>query len=217
MPLVYKVASTMIRRLPSTVAFEDLVSAGLVGLADALNHYEPARASTFRGYAEYRIRGEIIDELRRRDLLSRDARSATKRISQAEQELASKLGREADAEEVALTLGISVEDYSAVRSRLMGLRQVSTEDIDTELSHEGPDPYESAYFEEAKEQLAEEIQRLPRKQSLVLWLYYYEELPLRKIAEILGVTPPRICQIRSEALDRLRNSLTQADRVAAAA
>ncbi len=214
-PLVYKIAAKIARRLPRHVALDDLVSAGMLGLAIALKRFDPSRADRFLGYAEYRIRGEILDELRRRDLLSRDARVASKKLQQTIQDLSARLGREAQSEEVAQRLGISLEYFNTLQQRLINKRSVSTEDLETELSQEGKDPYEETFLQETRAVLAQAIESLPKQQSLVLWLYYYEELPLKEIAEILGVTSSRVCQIRAEAVEKIRTLLLKSEKLAA--
>lgn len=203
LPLVHKVATKIARRLPLHVGYDDLVGAGMLGLTAALNRFDPRRAHRFSGYAEYRIRGEILDDLRRRDLLSRDARLESKRARQAQDDLNGRLGREALPEEVACCLGLSLEQYAQLQQQMVCTRTVSTEDV--EIAQHSPDPVDEIYRKEAKVRLATAIQELPRTQRLVLWLYYYEELPLREIAEVLNVTPSRVCQIRSEAVARLRS------------
>lgn len=208
-PLVHKVASHIARRLPPHVSLDDLIGAGLLGLAAALNRFDPSRARKFKGYAEYRIRGEILDELRRRDILSRDARLQSKRAQRAIQELNGKLGREALPEEIACQLGVSLESYCGFHQQLLNLRTVSSDEMEICLPHEGRDPYESVYWQEARNKLARAIERLPRQKRLVLWLYYYEELPLQEIAELLDVTSSRVCQIRTEAIQKLRNFLEE--------
>lgn len=214
-PLVIKIAAQMARRIPPQVSFDDLLGAGLLGLAAALNRFDLGRVETFKSYAEHRIRGEILDELRRRDLLSRDARTEVKKIALATHELNNVLGREAQPEEVALQLGISVDHLRQAQQRALHVNTVSTEDIDYELAQNTNDPFKEAFLSEARARLAEQIKMLPGQQSLVLWLYYYEELPLREIAEILEVTPSRICQIRSAAISRLRFMLQDEACVAA--
>jgi RNA polymerase sigma factor FliA len=207
LPLVHKVATQISRRVPPHISYDDLAAAGMLGLAAALTRFDPARADKFQGYAEYRIRGEILDELRRRDTLSRDARLESKRLQQAADDLSSRLGREAHSTEVAARLGISVEQYGHLQQQAACSKTVSTDDLETSLPSDAPDPIEQIFRKQAKASLARGIHQLPEKQRLVLWLYYYEELPLREIAEVLGVTTSRVCQIRSEAVVRLRGTL----------
>jgi len=213
MPLVHEVAAQVARRVPSHVMLDDLVGAGMLGLAGALTRFDPERANTFKGYAEFRIRGAIMDELRRRDIMSRDARIESKKLQRSVQQLNAELGREAEDDEVADYLGVSIEAYRGMQFRLKSARMVSAECL--EIVDNSSDPQGDLINEQTRERLANAIRALPKRQATVLWLYYYEELPLREIADKLGVTPSRICQIRTEAVDRLRRQMEQDERLAA--
>jgi len=196
------------------VGLDDLVGAGMLGLAGALTRYDEERSDTFKGYAEFRIRGAILDDLRRRDIMSRDARIESKRLQKSIDELSAKLGHRAEADEIVEHLGVTMDDYRAMQLRLNGARLVSTDAL--ELADHDESPLEKVEKREARARLIEGIKELPERLRLVLWLYYYEEKPLRSIADMLGVTSSRVCQIRSEAVDRLRAEVQAADAVAAA-
>lgn len=213
MPLVHEVAAQVARRLPSHVALDDLVGAGLLGLAGALTRFDPERAETFKGYAEFRIRGEMMDELRRRDIMSREARIESKKLQRTMHQLSGELGRDANDDEVAGRLGVSLEDYRGVQVRLASARMVSADDL--ELASEQPGVEAELTQHETRARLAEAIEELPERQRQVLWLYYYEELPLRDIADLLSVSPSRVCQIRSEAVERLRAAVERRAALAA--
>jgi len=202
MPLVHDVAAQIARRVPMHVGLDELAAAGALGLAGALTRFDPDRAETFRGYAESRIRGAIMDELRHRDIMSRDARIESKKLQRSVEQLCAARGREVADDEVAEHLGVDLESYWALQLRLKSARMVSAEAL--ELLDEAANPYEQVCESEARQLLAECIRALPERQALVLWLYYYEELPLREIADLLGVTPSRVCQLRSEAVEQLR-------------
>jgi RNA polymerase sigma factor for flagellar operon FliA len=202
-PLVHEVAARIARRLPSYVRMEDLVGAGMLGLASALSRYDHRRAETFRSYAEFRIRGEIIDELRRRDLLTRDAREGHKRLQRASSAVAQQLGREPDDDQVAEHLEMPLHAYHALQQRCVNARFVPADDV--ELSDETT-PADLIARREALANLVAAIEKLPERSRLALWLYYVEELPLREIGELLGVTPSRVCQLRTEAVQRLRRT-----------
>jgi RNA polymerase sigma factor for flagellar operon FliA len=208
LPLVYQVAAQIARRIPSHIMMDDLVGAGMLGLAGALTRFDPEQSMTFRGYAEFRIRGEILDELRRRDTMSRDNRIERKRIQQTAVKLSAELGREALDEEMAEHLGLSLDDYWTRQRRLDEARHVSADYV--EIADQGEDPFQVVDGQEMRDQLAHAIERLPRRQRTVLWLYYYEDLPLREIADLLAVSSSRICQIRAEACERLRKTLEEA-------
>ena len=207
LPLVHEVAAQVARRVPSHVLLDDLVGAGMLGLAGALTRFDPERADTFKGYAEFRIRGAIMDDLRRRDIMSRDARIESKKLQRSVQQLSGELGREAEDDEVAKYLGVTMETFRSMQLRLKSARMVSADAL--ELVYDGANAYDNLWEYQMREQLVEGIQGLPKRQSLVLWLYYYEELPLREIADMLGVTPSRVCQIRTEAVERLRKQVEQ--------
>jgi RNA polymerase sigma factor FliA len=206
LPLVYQVAGQIARRVPAHIMLDDLVGAGMLGLATALTRFDPEQSETFKGYAEFRIRGEILDELRRRDTLSRDSRVEAKQIQESERKLSSEFGRKATAEEVSEHLGISLESYWSRAQRTDNARTLSTEGLDF-ADESVTSPFESLNDFQMREQLATAIEELPQRQRLVLWLYYFEELPLREIADLLSVSSSRVCQIRSEACERLRQTL----------
>lgn len=204
-PLVHDVAGQVARRVPAHVMLDDLIGAGMLGLATALTRYEPARSDTFKGYAEFRIRGAIMDELRRRDIMSREARIESKKLQRTIQQLNSDLGRQADDDEIADYLDVSLETYRAMQLRFSAARMVSADALD--LATEDASPLDSLDGSETRDRLADGLKQLPKRQALVLWLYYYEELPLREIADRLGVTPSRICQIRGDAVASLRRHM----------
>lgn len=205
MPLVNDVAAQVARRVPMHVGLDELVAAGALGLAGALTRFDPLRADTFRGYAESRIRGAIMDELRHRDIMSRDARIESKKLQRSVDQLTAERGRQVADEEVADHLGVDLEAYWSLQLRLKSARMVSAEEL--ELLDEAANPFEQVCDGQARALLADCIRALPERQALVLWLYYYEELALREIAEMLGVTASRVCQIRGEAVEALRQQL----------
>ena len=204
-PLVHQVAAQVARRVPPHVMLEDLVGAGMLGLAAAINRYDPEREETFKGYAEFRIRGEIMDELRRRDLMSRDGRAESKKVQQTIEQLTRELGCEPQHAEVAKRMGMSLSDYQTAQFRAHGARTVSLADM--ELAQEQRSPADLAQSSEVLGVLSGAIEQLPERQKVVLWLYYFEELPLHEIGEALNVSPSRVCQIRGEAVARLRRAM----------
>ena len=201
-PLVHQVAAQVARRLPSHVQMDDLVSAGMLGLAGALNRFDPERADTFRGYAEFRIRGQIMDELRRRDHMSRDARADSRRLQNVVEELRQLRGTEPEANEVADRLGISLDELRSLQLRAHDGATVSLSNITVGAPQRSPE--DTAAVDQQRERLAIAIKKLSERRRVVLWLYYFEELPLKEIGDILDVTPSRVCQIRSEAVAALK-------------
>lgn len=214
LPLVHRIARRVLRRLPSHVRLDDLISAGTVGLLEALERYRPGAEGSFESYAAFRIKGSILDELRRRDLMARDARIEAKRLERAMRDLEQDLGRPASDSEVATFLGI---DLPTLHERLEKLAPVQVFDVD-EMFREGvPESGESPFELVAKAQtlelLAQSIGELSEKQQQVLQLYYYENLTLKEIGEVLDVTESRVCQILSETTLRLRAKMTPSAKV----
>jgi len=217
--LVHHIARQFAARLPNDVELDDLVSAGSVGLILALESFEPARALAFSTYATPRIRGAIIDDLRSRDWVPRSVRSKSRRMSEAVSQLEAALGRTPEPIEVATVLGIELETYwkwvedtgNAVLFPFDGKvgnadsESVTLGETLSDASVSNPD--EAIAHSEQVESLREAINELPVKERTVLSLYYYEELNLRQIAEVLMLTESRISQIRSRALQRLKARL----------
>jgi len=219
-PLVKYVAGRLGSGLPAHVDEGDLVSYGLLGLISAIDRYDPDRDIKFETYAIMRIKGAIIDELRALDWVPRSVRARAREIERAIGELESKLGRAPDDEEIAAKIGIteaeleeSLTDIS--RSSIAALDElwsVSGEGdqvslLDTIEDSSGPRPADTLDETELRETLAEAIARLPEREKLVITLYYYEELTLREIGEVLGVTESRVSQLHTKAVLRLRSRL----------
>lgn len=219
LPLVRYVAERMHRRLPPNVDRESLVHAGVVGLLEALERYDPERGVPFEDYARYRIQGEIIQCLRSLDWVSRSVRAWGRKVQAVQSELAGKLGREPAAEEMAAALEVPLEAYYRVARDVEKATLVSLEEVGLageeklqrareELAGRGlGDPLELLEDKRWLEKLASGIEALPERERLVITLYYYEELTLKEIGEILGLSEGRICQIHAQAVERLRRAL----------
>jgi RNA polymerase sigma factor for flagellar operon FliA len=222
-PLVKYVAGRLGSGLPAHVEEGDLISYGLLGLISAIERYDPDRDIKFETYAIVRIRGAIIDELRALDWVPRSVRSRAREIERAIAELESKLGRAPTDEEIATKIGISeveleesLTDIS--RSSIAALDELWTGSgegdqvslMDTIEDTSGPRPAEALDETEVRETLADAIARLPEREKLVITLYYYEELTLREIGEVLGVTESRVSQLHTKAVLRLRSRLSGA-------
>lgn len=204
-PLVRKIATRIARRLPSHIRFEDLVGAGIVGLMQASQRYDATKVSrTFEQFAEFRIKGAIYDELRRRDLMSRDARTEAKKLERAVQGLAAKLGREPNEDEVAQEVGMDTEALRETFAKLIPVRVVSTDDSTSWDVENGPSPLEAFEKGELRQKLAGAIGKLSERQQQVLSLYYMEECTLKQIGELLNVSESRVCQVIGEITVRLR-------------
>jgi RNA polymerase sigma factor for flagellar operon FliA len=219
-PLVKYVAGRLGSGLPAHVDEGDLVSYGLLGLIKAIERYDPDRDIKFETYAIARIRGAIIDELRALDWVPRSVRSRARQIERAIAELEAKLGRAPTDEEIAAKIGITLDELEESltdisRSSIAALDElwsVSGEGDQVSLLDTIEDPGSvrpAEVFDEAevKEALADAISRLPEREKLVVTLYYYEELTLREIGEVLGVTESRVSQLHTKAVLRLKSRI----------
>jgi RNA polymerase sigma factor FliA len=222
-PLVKYVAGRLGSGLPTHVDEGDLVSYGLLGLIGAIERYDPTRDVKFETYALARIKGSIIDELRSLDWVPRSVRSRAREIERAIAELEAKLGVAPDDEQIAAKIGITVEELESSltdisRSSIAALDelwsvsgdgdQVSL--LDTIEDTAEPHPAAALDETETREALADAISRLPEREKLVVTLYYYEELTLREIGEVLGVTESRVSQLHTKAILRLKARLAGA-------
>jgi RNA polymerase sigma factor FliA len=220
-PLVKYVAGRLGSGLPAHVDEGDLVSYGLLGLIGAIDRYDPGRDIKFETYAITRIKGAIIDELRALDWVPRSVRSRAREIERAIAELEAKLGTAPTDEEIAAKIGISVDELGESltdisRSSIAALDELWTIGgsggdqvalIDTIEDTEAPDPQGALSQTELREAIADAIARLPEREKLVVTLYYYEELTLREIGEVLGVTESRVSQLHTKAILRLKARL----------
>jgi RNA polymerase sigma factor for flagellar operon FliA len=214
-PYVEKVARILARRLPASMDFGELVSAGALGLVEAAERFDPARGESFEAFATPRIRGAMLDDIRLRDTLSRDMRRALRAISRGAGVLTQRLGREPLEQELAEHVGISLDDLRARRARQSGARVLGLDDVGRDLlervaDERADDPQELAVRRELCDRLAADIAALPPRMQQVLALYYKENLSLREIGLVLGVTECRVCQIHGEATKRLRDARREA-------
>ena len=226
-PLVKYVAGRLGSGLPAHVDEGDLVSYGLLGLIGAIERYDPARDVKFETYAMARIKGQIIDELRSMDWVPRSVRARARQIERAIGELEARLGRAPTDEEIAQKLSITEEELEEslgeiARSSIAALDELWSVSgsgggggdqvalIDTIEDESAPDPQGTLSVTEQKEALADAIARLPEREKLVVTLYYYEELTLREIGEVLGVTESRVSQLHTKAILRLKAHIASA-------
>lgn len=202
-----RIALKMARRCPSWVAREDLVSAGLLGLTEAARRYDDTRAEPFIPFAEQRIRGAVLDELRRGDLLPRRVRQTARKVAMVIRRL-ENVGEKATDQAIADGLGVSVETY---RSDLAHLVHVDVESIDgekaTALVDTQRSPDELASFRETLHKVKGALSQLEERDATLLSLYYIEELTFQQIATSLNITPSRACQLLWRAIERLRERL----------
>lgn len=208
LPVVRRLAFRLARRLPPNVDVGDLIGAGTEGLLKAIESYDVTNTARFETYAEARVRGAILDELRSQDALTRHGRRQFGEVTRAIRKLESELGRAPEELEVAKTLGIDLDTYHKLTenlSRAPALANLGAIDPDEVAG----DANTTRDFEsrELKTQLVGAVKRLPERMQTVLGLYYQEDCTLAEIGQILGVTESRVCQILGEATVRLRASL----------
>jgi RNA polymerase sigma factor FliA len=220
-PLVKYVAGRLGSGLPAHVDDEDLASYGLLGLIGAIERFDPSREIKFETYAMGRIKGAIIDELRSLDWVPRSVRSRARQIERTIGELEAKLGRAPTDEEIAGKLGVSQEEldddlFQISRTSIAALDELWTVSaggdqvslIDTIEDTTGPSPTLALDETELREAMADAIAGLPEREKIVITLYYYEELTLREIGEVLGVTESRVSQLHTKAVLRLKARLS---------
>lgn len=223
-PLVKHVVGKIYKKMPPNVEFGDLVGYGTLGLIDALEKYDHTRGIKFKTYAIPRIRGSILDELRARDWIPRSIRRKARRIDDAIRELENRLGRAPEDEEIAEHMGITMDQYYDRLDEIGGTSLLSLnemwavnddhDEVPLLEAIEGDEEYEPDYVidrEEVKQILADEVRDLPEQERTVITLYYYEDLTLREIGEILDLTESRISQIHSKATSRLRSRLSKVE------
>jgi RNA polymerase sigma factor for flagellar operon FliA len=217
LPTVRYIARRIHERLPQHVELDDLVSAGVVGLIDAFSKFDHSKQVQFKSYAQFRIRGAILDSLRTLDWSPRELRRKGRAVEEAVRTLTQRLGRVPLEQEIATEMELSLGDYQQLLGELKGLEIGSlhierTEDSgDEELAYIPGSPDEDPLFRcmqgEMKRRLMDAIEELPEKERMVLTLYYYEELTMKEIGLTLGVVESRVSQIHSSAVVRLRAAL----------
>ncbi|TPE54715.1 RNA polymerase sigma factor FliA [Maribrevibacterium harenarium] len=217
--LVKKIAYHLLARLPSHVEVDDLLQAGMMGLIEAYKRFESTKGASFETYAGIRIRGAIMDEVRKSDWAPRSVRRNGRAVTNAIREIESVTGREASDAEVAAHMGISLDEYHDIVQSSMSTQLFSYEemlesehgsselDIESDQQGDGSQPFMAVAENGFQQQLAAEIDRLPEREKLVLSLYYNEELNLKEIGAVLGVSESRVSQIHSQAAMRLRSRL----------
>lgn len=214
-PLVKRIANHLRGRLPEGVDADDLIQVGLIALLEAARQYTPAKGASFETYAGIRVRGAMLDEVRNTDWTPRSVYRRQRELTAAIQSVENRTGRPAEAREVAEELGISLEEYfrlvtSAASHRVFSLDQDSEDGAAAvEIPDQGSEPLENLESSEFRAAVAEAISALPEREALVMSLYYDEELNLKEIGEVLGVTESRACQIHGQALARIRARIEQ--------
>lgn len=221
-PLVKYVAGKVAVGMPHNVEFDDLVSYGTFGLLDAIEKYDPSKEVKFKTYAMTRVRGGIFDELRNVDWIPRSIRQKAKQVEKIILELENRMGRTAEDEEIAHELDIDIDEFHDLMSKISGTSLISLNDVwhgndeneemvfvDTLESPEALNPDTIVEREEIKNMIVECIKKLPDREKKVVVLYYYEDLTLKEIGEVLEVTESRVSQLHTKAIMRLRGRLSQ--------
>jgi len=220
-PLIKFIAQKIAARLPTNIEVDDLISSGVIGFMDAIEKYDSSRDNKFKTYAEFRIRGAILDELRAQDWAPRSVREKAKVLERAYLRIEQARGRSATDEEVCLELGISQNEYHEMLNQVRSVSLLSFDDIATfskadkralhgytdQANSRAPNPYSEVNTALVKRMVADVIKDLPEKQRLVLTLYYYEDLNLKEIGRVLDVTESRVSQLHTQAILRLKSKL----------
>lgn len=212
-PLVKRIAYHLMGRLPDTVQIDDLIQAGMLGLLESIKHYDVGQGASFETYAGIRIRGAMLDELRRADWAPRSVHKKARAVAEAIREVENRNGREAKDREVAEFMGVSVGEYGQILQDSISCKTFSIEELvqgeDSVIDeiHGSYQPEEELLKQGFQAALVEAIAALPERERLVVSLYYDEEMNLREIGKVLDVSESRVSQICSQAMLRLRARL----------
>ncbi len=222
-PLIKYIAARLAARLPPQVAFDDLVSSGIIGLIDAIDKFDLGKKVQFKTYAEFRVRGAMLDELRSLDWVPRSVRKKATQIEHAFNSLEKRLGRPATDEEMADSLDVDLDHYYKL---LDETKTISFMDVDlirqknpdniivgggfSAISMDQSDPFAALNLQQIRDLLAENINDLPKNERLTVSLYYFNELTMKEIGKVLDYTESRISQMHSKAMLRLRSKLRKA-------
>ncbi len=215
-PLVKRIAYHLMNRLPPNVQVDDLIQAGMIGLLEASRNYDPTQGASFETYAGIRIRGSMLDEIRRSDWTPRSVHRKARMVADAMRTIENRQGRDARDEEVAEVLGMSLKEYHHILKDASGCRVFSLDEL-AAVGEIAPDlgqgssagPFDGLQKDAFKHSLAEAISGLPERERLVVSMYYDDEMNLREIGLVLGISESRVCQIHSQATLRLRSRLSE--------
>jgi RNA polymerase sigma factor for flagellar operon FliA len=219
--LIRYIVNRIAVRLPSHIDLDDLTNTGVIGLMDAIEKYDPEKNCKFKTYAEFRIKGAILDQLRSLDWVPRSVRQKSRKLEKAYSEVEQRLGRSANEDEVADSLGLQLDKFHELINQVRGISLVNLEEIrgtnadgdragtfaDIVEDVQSENPFATFKLNETKNVIASTIATLPEKERLVVSLYYYEDLNMKDIGGILGITESRVCQIHTKAVLRLRAKL----------
>ncbi len=215
-PLVKRIAHHMMLKLPGSVEVDDLIQAGMMGLLDAASRYDELRGAMFETYAAQRIRGAMLDELRGADWLPRSLRRDMRRIETAISRLQQKLGKAPSESEIAKELGVPLTEYQQMLQEGRGAQLLYYEDFHGEGDEDfferfefssDSNPLELLQDERFRAALVQAIERLPERERQMMGMHYEQDMNLREIGEVMGVSESRVCQLHSQAVARLRTSM----------
>jgi len=219
-PLVKTIAGRLGLRLPSHINRDDLISAGIMGLLDAIDKFDADKGTEFKSYAEFRVRGAMLDELRAMDWVPRSVRRNAKRLQEAYSKVEHKKMRPAEDDEIAAELGLNLEAFFHLLEEVRGVSIINKDELAHLLPEENINdrwaayqnrsektPFGALYLREVADTIAEAIEKLPENEKIVVSLYYYEELTMKEIGKAMGYTESRVSQLHTKAALRLRNSL----------
>ena len=213
-PLVRRLAHHMIAKLPPNIEIDDLIQVGMMGLAEALSRYQASQGVQFETFATQRIRGAMIDELREGDWMSRGSRKSQKDIEHAVQRLQQKLHRAPLESEIAQELGLPLAEYQHLLAKVRGTQLVYLEDmgagqdddsfLDRHVADSDADPMQQLRDQRLRTSLVAAIEGLPEREKFIMSMYYDDDMNLKEIAAVLGITESRVCQLHSQSIARLR-------------
>lgn len=216
MPLVRRQALTLQVRLPASIELDDLIQAGMVGLLEALGRFDAAQGATFATFASQRIRGAMMDELRTRDWLPRSVRRSARAVDDAVRRLEQQLGRPPEESEIARELEMPLSEYQQLLNDTNSGQLLPFEELVADGGEPAGDdaqhrPFDQLLDEQQRHTLIEAIEALPEREKLLMALYYQEEMNLKEVGAVLGVTESRVSQLHSQAVSRLRARLRDHD------
>ncbi len=219
-PLIKTIAGRLAMKLPPHVDQDDLLSAGIMGLLDAIEKFDPEKGVAFKSYAEFRIRGAMLDELRAMDWVPRSVRKNAKLLEEAYEKVENRKMAPAKDSEVARELNMDLDSFYKLLEETRGVSIINEEELGELMSHrhinglwelyqdkKASDPVAHVDYLELRKVVADAIDKLPEKEKLVVSLYYYEELTMKEIGEVMGYTESRISQLHTKAVIRLRNRI----------
>jgi RNA polymerase sigma factor for flagellar operon FliA len=220
LPLVHRIVQRLASRKPPQIELDDLVSWGVVGLLDAIGKYDSRKEAAFSTYAQFRIRGAIMDHLRSLDWVPRSVRQKAQLVEKISRRLEGALGRIPTHEEMASELGLSLDGYQALLASIGDMMMFSLEDVgfgngeerlnmNSALKEDDEDPLHELLTQERIGLVAEAVESLPEREKLVVNLYYGEDLTMKEVGTVLGLTESRVSQLHSQAMDRLKRPLAR--------